>query len=275
MIPEGESGWCELNLSEVQQLNPKKESRRFRECFQLKRFIERFAEFPDGEQEWDREKADLIVLTVSGKLGLEHTTLYTDDSRKGSPKKEQESLQWSVVESALTEYAKSERPAVSAEVWFDVAVPLTGKTSSGVATALAHAAQNIVSMRGPRDIEDMTRREYERRFADPLPREILRIQLRRVQRTEFVVWYAHQPWAVSELTVPNIQATIQDKELRLSEYRKNCAEVWLLIASEGLFPSSNFAFSEELRSHAFQTRFDRLFYFESFSGDILELKRAS
>lgn len=171
MIPEEESGWCELTTSEIPQLNPQGEKKRYRERFQLKRFIERFPEFPAGEQEWDRENPDLIVQTASGKLGLEHTTVYTDDSSNGSLRKQQESLQWKLVESALTEYAKSERPAVSAEVWFDAAVPLTRKTYSGVATALAHAAQDIVSMPASRDIEDFRCREFERRFADSLPRD--------------------------------------------------------------------------------------------------------
>lgn len=271
------SQWCELKLSEIQQLNPIKD-KRFRERFQLKAFIERFAEFPEGNQDWDHENPDLRVQTASGKLGIEHTSPYSDNadnSTKGSPKKAQESLQWSVIKSALTKYAESEKPPVSVGVWFDVATPLTGKTSSGVADAIAHAVQNIVSANGLRDLGKLSRREYERRFADSLPPEILRIELRREQRTEFVVWYPRPPSTVSELTVPNLQAKIQDKELRLAEYRKNCDEVWLLIASEGLFPSSNFVLSDGLRSHAFQTQFDRVFYFDSSRGDLLELKRAS
>lgn len=282
MIPaKAESYWCILNIAEISQLNPQGETTRYRERFQLKSFIQKFAEFPVGDQEWEGETPDLIVKTVSGRLGLEHTTLYTDDStngsrkKKGSHKKNQESLQWSVVDSALTEYAKSELPAVSAEVWFDVAVPLTQKTYKSVATDLAHAAQDIVSMPGSRDIEDFRCREYERRFVDPLPLEILRIHLHREPRTEYVVWYPEIPWVVSELKVLNIQETIQQKERNLSECRTKCDELYLLIASEGLYPSSNFALTDEVRSHAFQTRFDRVFYFDSLSGDILELNRAS
>ena len=92
---------------------------------------------------------------------------------------------------------------------------------------------------------------------------------------EFPVWYPQQPWVVSELNVLNIQATIQDKERHFSVYRKKCDELWLLSASEGHYPSSNFASSEALSSHAFQTRFDRVFYLDGFRGDIVELKRAS
>jgi hypothetical protein len=264
-----------LDLSEIAQLNPIKPGKRFRERFQLKCFIDQFPEFPAGEQEWDREEPDLIVRKASGRLGLEHTTLYTDDSRKGSRKKIQEGLQWKLVESALTKYAKTELPPVSSEVWFDVAVPITEKSYGGVADALAHATQNIVSMPEPRHRDDITRREYERHFGDPLPREILRIRLRREPRTQYVVWYASQPWDVSELRVSSLQERIRRKELRLPYYQKSCDELWLLIASEGVFPSSNFGCSEELRSHAFRTRFDRVFYFDSFKGEILELKKES
>ena len=72
---------------------------------------------------------------------------------------------------------------------------------------------------------------------------------------------------------PRIQTTLDEKESKVSEYRKTCQTVWLLIIADRNFFSSAFSFEPNLLRITFQSSFDRVFLLDEPQNSIYEFKR--
>jgi hypothetical protein len=72
-----------------------------------------------------------------------------------------------------------------------------------------------------------------------------------------------------------LQAVIDEKNLRHVRYSQHCDECWLLVVASGGRPSGLFEPSEETRSHVYRSLFARTFFMEAFSGRLIELTTTS
>lgn len=254
-----------MNVADLIGLSESKK----RERFELERFIESYPAFPAGQRNFG-DKPDLIVSTAAGKLGVEHTSLYKDDSQK-----EHESIRSKIIALAEKEYEESGEPLSYVQVYFDERLPLTNGKSRLIVSELVQAVRNIASMPTSTYAADLvTNFEYERRFGNPLPREVLQIQAKKVRQGDAAGWFAFAGHVASQLNVATVQTRIDQKHNKLADYKRNCDEVWLLLVSDGLYGFSHFAPSDSLRSHAFNVSFDRAFFFDSLRGDVLPLGKA-
>ena len=73
-----------------------------------------------------------------------------------------------------------------------------------------------------------------------------------------------------ELTQPALQQAVDEKDMKVRQYRRNCTEVWLLLVLP-LFPARKLAFGQRRWPAAAErwnvrTAFDRVFVFEEDSG---------
>ena len=80
---------------------------------------------------------------------------------------------------------------------------------------------------------------------------------------------------IPESTAEALQAVIGNKAPNLAAYRKRADDVWLVIISgtQGLL--SMLDLDAGLLDAEYETGFDRLFLFRTFSGEVHELKRRS
>ncbi|HJP95790.1 MAG TPA: hypothetical protein VJ843_00305 [Candidatus Saccharimonadales bacterium] len=246
-----------------------------RERFQLIRFADTWSEFPLGERVFakDEEKPDLIVRTNKGILGIEHTELqYKPEGAKQIILREAESLQERVVDKAKQIYDAQNVPNLYLGVKFNKSKPLTKRTVDRVAESLAKVILNLAQYPTPADASVLIEaHSYERQFGTPFPVEIRHIIYTSVSNPDHVVWFAEHTHMVPEITIEIIQNAIDGKARKLHLYKQNCDSVWLLLASSGLYPSSDFKVSETVRTHRFRAPFARVFYCNCFKGETIEL----
>lgn len=105
-----------------------------------------------------------------------------------------------------------------------------------------------------------------------LPDEIDRIRMFRTSSLAQHLWDTPEADFFQEDCVRDFQFAIDDKQERLPEYLRNCRECWLLLAAEGLRPSSYLAPDRRTRDHRYRFLFDKVFYFNFQESDWCELK---
>lgn len=76
---------------------------------------------------------------------------------------------------------------------------------------------------------------------------------------------------MAPLTAEVLQAAIVRKEHRLAKYLQRYSEVWLLIAAAGVAPSQFFDVDALKEPSSVQSKFNRTYFIESFSGTVVRL----
>lgn len=69
-----------------------------------------------------------------------------------------------------------------------------------------------------------------------------------------------------------IQAALDEKESKITEYRKACRTTWLLITADRNFVSSGFSFEPKLPQVTFNSSFDRVFLIDEPQNSVYEFK---
>jgi hypothetical protein len=76
---------------------------------------------------------------------------------------------------------------------------------------------------------------------------------------------------VPRLTPSELQKIMRDKEAKVSTYRRQCREVWLLIVARGFEPSTFGDLGPEVEGHRFESDFDRVFFLHHANEYVAEL----
>ena len=76
---------------------------------------------------------------------------------------------------------------------------------------------------------------------------------------------------VPTLTPPDLQKVLWDKEVKVSSYRRQCEEVWLLIVARGFEPSTFGDLGPEVGGYRCESGFERVFFLHYFDGSVSEL----
>lgn len=72
--------------------------------------------------------------------------------------------------------------------------------------------------------------------------------------------------------IGEIQARIDEKQLKIPSYRKKCDKCWLLIGVNEWAAPEAVKITEELKNHVFSGDFKRLFFLSNIEGIVTELK---
>jgi hypothetical protein len=75
------------------------------------------------------------------------------------------------------------------------------------------------------------------------------------------------------MTTEVVQAKLAEKESRISDYRRRCAELWLVIFYD-TDEAAWFEVTDAIFEHTFETHFDRVFLFNWFRQQAMELRVA-
>jgi len=137
-----------------------------------------------------------------------------------------------------------------------------------LAAALADLAQTHLPETG----HSVTIRRCRHPAWRSLPQEVASLSVDR--RIDFSKnsWTSVRGAFVPTLTPPQLQKLIRNKEAKVSSYRQQCQEVWLLIVARGLEPSTHVDLGPEVEGYQFESGFDRVFFLHHANEYIAELR---
>ncbi len=192
---------------------------------------------------------------------------------------EQEKLQERVIAHAKDIFEAGGGPMLFLRAYFNHHNVLSKRTVEDVASRVADVISRMLHIvvqthEGQEYHIDVDAWRYDQDFIKLFPSEIDDIRFRIVDRPGSVVWAVNRGCIVPSITSEYIQSRIRKKEAKLPSYRSQCYEVWLLLVTENCVPSSYFDISEDVANHTFNSRFERVFYFENFDNMVVELNVA-
>lgn len=75
-------------------------------------------------------------------------------------------------------------------------------------------------------------------------------------------WEVMEPGTVSTAFVPDIQNAITKKNQKIDTYLKTCDQCWLLIVADRTRADQKFAFTPEMQTHVYESKFEKTFFLE-------------
>ena len=84
-------------------------------------------------------------------------------------------------------------------------------------------------------------------------------------------WQVVRGGSMHRLSPNDVQALIDTKNSRCEAYRKVCDQVWLVLIATMDAPSRYVELTPDAAAHRYTSRFDRLFYFDAFRGNVTRL----
>ena len=110
------------------------------------------------------------------------------------------------------------------------------------------------------------------RWNDPSLRGIRIVRVYRLDDLQKHHWSVPTSGWVQSDFVAELQAAIDEKNVRHPGYLGKCDECWLLIVASGGRPSGFLFPSETTKDHVYQSAFARTFFMEAFQPALVELK---
>jgi hypothetical protein len=239
-------------------------ARKQRERRLLQAFIELSGEHCEIVEE--REAPDFLVRTGRGTVvGVEITELFVPDAGTGLALKAKESLGDRLIGAAREQYERRGGGPIHVSVGFSPQTDFAILNRDLVATALAEFL-----LAGDFSFERPTcwRQTYE---DSTLPREIMFLNIRRVREQAMSHWVAPRAGWIEPLTEAVLQAAINDKSLKLAQYRRVASETWLILSASGGAPSQGFDRNPDIPWASIHSPFDRTFLLSLIDGKVWEV----
>jgi hypothetical protein len=254
-------------VSEV-VVRTKETVKRVRERAHLLGFVAACAEVPEGVLE-ELQAPDFSLTEASGqRLGIELTEFFKDDvDESGSRLKTQENLQEKVTFRAMQRYAVMGLPSVIVSIFwasYDDIVP-------GRVDELAGELATVVAAHLPAGPSGSAEVEQTGLPGSPLPDEVNTLHIYRIPEMDENEWNSLRAGYIPKIASGEIQRLIDKKERRVSEYRKACPVLWLVIVAEGLAPSSFGDLERAVRETRYRSSFDKVFFFRLFDKEAVAL----
>lgn len=254
------------------EMGRQQSDRRAEERSHLVRFLESLAGAPAGFREFG-DRPDLVVHSYMGhRIGIEHTQLFQTDAAHGTRfPKEVESLESRCVEEARTLFEEQGGPPLYVYVYFNER-PIRKTDLRVIAERLATVVARIAPT-APGAQREVEAWSYNRTARETIPDQVEELWIIKPSRGDSVsLWGVPRGGAVPELTRERIQEVIDGKGAKLAAYRRACDEVWLVLVADGCSPATDLRLPPNF-TEAFTFAFERVFYFHSFSLQVVELAR--
>lgn len=246
--------------------------RRRVETNHLNRLRSSYKFFPEGKVTFG-DKPDLLVHTSDGVVGIEHTQIFRMPDSKVTMQA-QEKHQDRIVTQAQQIFEERSKTLYSLTVGFDPDLVLRPSDEHKVAGHLADLVDDI-----ERDFDIAVDQDvciqgwvYQQNGLGKFPSGISELYVKRVDRPGYALWDAGHGGTVSELTAELIQERLNEKGMKLTEYRRRCDKVWLLLVTDRNWTSSDFDLVDSAVTRIYHSSFDEIFYFDVFRGDVTKLK---
>jgi len=216
----------------------------------------------------EREEPDFIVEIDSVRVGIEITSVCVRHERNGSLKMAHEAISQEILDRAHKHYKGSAAPPVNVTVNFSKQVDLRQVNRESIARKLSNYVQQLrLGLWERRDVHPSF---YEE---DPLPPEVSSLHALGVPQEVGIHWGVAGAGWVADLTPKALQERIDRKAGNLPRYQKFVETNWLLLVSNGMYPSQMFKLSEKFNASAVRSPFGRTFYLCYPDSIFLELAR--
>ena len=207
----------------------------------------------------DPPAPDILADFRGGRIGIEITRHIRE------PEKRRESEEERITEMARSQYETTGKPTVGVSVHWVAHEPRPRSNRTSISEALASVvAQNVPHLGTCRDLDWSS-------LPEPLASAVHHLRIDRL------IDYTESDWRMPRAgwfpaAEPNhIQSAIAMKEPFLDGYLEYCDGAWLLIASEGVGPSSWWELPAETRQERYSTRFSRVFFLGTHPKEVIEL----
>ncbi len=246
------------------------------EKWHLEQFSENCSDFPEGKQVfcYNKQMPDLVVQTIEGNVGIEHTRLTEQLTRN------QESLQNKIVTRARELYERENADLLQVNFIFDIHKPLRDKMVEPIALQIAYATKVFVFyLKATKQFQTFGYFEsYQLRWhgITNFPMEVTNVSLSFAKSLEGVLWEVDRGSTVPRLIADYLQDRINKKAERINKYVGSYKEMWLLLVAQLSEPSSSFdlEFSTEALQYPYKSPYARIYLMESFLGTLVRLKAA-
>lgn len=235
-------------------------SKKARERIHLNLFKELNSEFP-GQTIIDHESPDFLIPIANGKtIGIEIIDYIRGQNSSGSIMRETESLRKRLISNSQTEFEKTDKTPLEVLFHFYPGKRLDSRDFPGLSKEIT----NFVSKSIPEKEKGWVQITLNRRNTpqnSKFHNWIAWIRIFRHASSEPSFWSnSDSGWIDTGKT--EIHQIIQGKESKITSYRKNCDEIWLLIIADGKEMSSIVALEDEVKNGGFQTQFEKVFFLD-------------
>lgn len=202
---------------------------------------------------------DILANSNDVRIGIEITRHLRD------LEKQRESEEEKIIQMARDQYVTKGGPCIDVAVYW---IPHNKRLPAepGILSAqLVSVVSGEIPQLGTWTTLDCTK------LPDPLRKAVDSVRIANSGGLISNHWHSPRFDFVPTVLPDAIRPKIADKEAHLREYKSYCDKVWLLIASEGLGPSSAWEFHENDRQVCYTTRFDRVFFLARHPDEVIEL----
>ncbi len=240
----------------MQKSSKEQELRWLRSC------QEKCLAFPRSEP-MESETPDFIFQEAD--LGVEITEYIQDQGAKGSPVRQRESFQDNIVKEAQRHFEATHKEQLHVSVFWPPSMQHVKPESEFLIRGIVQTVTMLLAQGRGCWRPDLTQVDEIK-----LGQYIGQICLYRLNRSPSY-WSCNEAGAIGH-DVIRVQTVISHKDQKVSEYRKKCRHLWLLIVADNKHLSSIFSPDEDFDSATFQTSFDRVFILDVFGNRVLEVR---
>lgn len=234
----------------------------------LRAFQEKCSECPRTDPTQPAPPAPDIIFAEVG-LGIEITEYSMGQGKTGSRARQFENVHQRIVRAAQIEFEQRSTIRIQVSVHW---------TNFGECPRLSE--EKAVAHGIARHVTTNTTTRIGGRFVDWGPSNDPLLEKYRVEVNVFPIdgagascWSSGACFCFPDEAV-RIQTTLKEKEPKISDYRKYCENLWLLIIAHRDFLSSQFSPNPTLLQQTFASSFDRVFILDETRSSVFEIKTA-
>lgn len=234
------------------------------EIYHVDGFRSVYEYFPEGDI-ITSESPDFLIITTSGKIGIEHKQVFKEDISHGSSLQAQENIQKRIINQTKVFYEEAKGVPISVYFVFNE----DHKILTNAITELSKDISNTLLTKSLRINEQA--QIYSRDISSPHHDAILFLFLHRGPGLITPNFSPLRMGWESELTPERIEDEIKEKEAKINQYRQICQKIWLLLVADDFTNASSVSLSSEAQNYTYTTSFDRVFFYWSFDQVYVEL----
>jgi hypothetical protein len=207
------------------------------------------------------------VLFSDCGLGIEITEYSLGQGKNGSLPRQYETVHQRIAEAAQTEYESSLKHHLQVSIlWTMFTTCPTVREEKSIAQAIAQMVAAKTST-----LSELRHVDWGE-FNSPLVRKYgVELSIYPIAGQGRSCWSSMACFNFPR-EASRIQTALDEKESKVSGYRKTCQSVWLLVIADRNVFSSTFSFDPKLLQMTFQSSFDRVFLIDEPQNTIYEFK---
>jgi hypothetical protein len=225
-----------------------------------------YPNFPSGDWQ-EQENPDFIIQQGSCTLGIELTGFYRGQNKGESAHKRAEVVWQKTMDTVRVEFESVNKiPLLVHSCWLPHQYPSQAD--------IKHIADDIFSLityNIPQKVFTSIILDNEKFEGTLLEEYLAFLNILRVRNKGQSLWSFIDAGFIGT-HVSEIQRLISSKNGIVNNYLQKCDVVWLIITTEGRYISSMVTLPIDILSHTFESRFEKVLFYDRLSKQITELK---